>query len=284
MAHFYMDDYFQEFSEYLADNYATELLQGDVESIYKSLIDDGNKADVTNGLADLFKETDVHYTFTLQAFFFYYLLYLLGPKNVKLKWFKSKWASRVNDYVEFSNMPIQAECRIVYDLDEDNFDGITDVDLGELNFIRNIKLPSTIEHFEIGSVWDNRAYNILDLSNVSNDFFKRERGWQGWSLFEKGIRISGSCITKVILPPNLKAIPNRFFSYCRKLKELTLPASLTRIESMAFEGCESLHEINYLGTKEQWKQMSRSTSWRRDSIIERVNCSDGAIILTRGRI
>ena len=83
--HFYMDDYFQEFSQYLIDNYQAKLISGDVESIYYDLIDDSNEADVTNGLADLFKQTDIHYTFTLQVFFFYYLLCVLGPKNVKLK-------------------------------------------------------------------------------------------------------------------------------------------------------------------------------------------------------
>lgn len=285
MAHFYMDDYFQEFSKYLADNYAKELINGDIESIYEDLIDENNEADVTNDLADLFKEAaDRYYTYTLQVFFFYYLLYLLGPKNVKLKWFKLIW-DRDTDRVAFG-ISIQLECRRVYDLDESNFDDITDVNLGELNFIRNIKLPSTIKHFEIDSIWDNRKYNIIDLSNISKDFFiSSSREWHSsYTFTEKGIKISDSCITKVILPPNLEIIPDRFFSYCWKLKEITLPASLTKIGSMAFEGCESLREINYLGTKEQWKQMSRPTSWRRESAIERVNCSDGVIILTKKQI
>ena len=273
---FYMDDYFQEFSQYLYDNYKAELVKGDVEGIYKDMIDDDNEADVKNGLANLFKETDAHYTSVLQVLFFYYSLYVLGPKNVKLKWFKLNY-DRNRDRVAFNNVPIQVECRRVYDLDESNFDGVADVNLSELNFIRNIKLPSTIEHFEIRCIWDNRKYNIIDLSNILPDkFFVRK--WNNISMSYKGIEIQHSCITKVILPPNLEVIPRRFFSYCSKLKELTLPASLTRIESMAFEGCKSLHEINYLGTKEQWKQISRPTSWRRDSGIERVNCSDGTII------
>ena len=82
---FYMDDYFEEFSQYLIDNYQAELISGDVENIYKDMIDDNNEAAVRRDLANLFKETDVSYTFTLQVFFFYYLLYVLGPKNVKLK-------------------------------------------------------------------------------------------------------------------------------------------------------------------------------------------------------
>lgn len=279
MAHIYVDDYFQEFSAYLADNYAKELADGDVESIYYDLIDDSNEANVTRELDDLFKEADTHYTFILQFFFFYYLLYVLGPKNVKLKWFKQTW-DRNKDRVSFQ-IPIELECRRAYDLDESNFEGLTEVDLGEIDFIRNIKLPSTIEYFKIDSIWDNRKYNIIDLSNVSKEYFASRNDWYGRTLSRKGIGISNSCITKVILPSNLETIPSRFFSYCTELKELTLPASLTRIESMAFEGCESLHEINYLGTKEQWKQMSRPTSWRRESAIERVNCSDGTIILTK---
>lgn len=275
--HFYMDDYFEEFSQYLIDNYQAELISGDVESIYKDMIDDNNEAAVTRDLHDLFKGTDRHYTFTLQVFFFYYLLYVLGPKNVKLKWFKLSW-DRNKDRVAFSNVPIEVECRRVYDLDESNFDGVTDVDLGELNFIRNIKLPANIENFGIGSILNNRKYNIIDLSNILPDkFFVRK--WNNTSKSYEGINLLGSCITKVILPSNLEVIPSGFFRYCHKLKEITLPASLTKIESMAFDECFSLHEVNYLGTKEQWKQMSRPTSWRRASAIERVNCSDGVIIL-----
>ena len=276
MAHVYVDDYFQEFSKYLYDNYKAELVKGDVESIYYDLIDDSNEANVTRDLADLFKDVDTHYTFILQFFFLYYSLYVLGPKNVKLKWFKQTW-DRNKDCVSFQ-VPIELECRRAYDLDESNFDGLTEVDLGEIDFIRNIKLPSTIKYFKIDSIWDNRKYNIIDLSNVSKECFVARSEWYNRTLSRTGIGISHSCITKVILPSNLEFIPRRFFIYCSELKELTLPASLTEIGSMAFEGCKSLQEINYLGTKEQWKQMSRPTSWRRESAIERVNCSDGTII------
>jgi len=278
---FYMDDYFQEFSEYLVDNYAQELIDNDVEGIYKKLMDRNNEKKITYDLNDLFKQTDYHYSYSLQVFFFYYLLYILGPKNVKLKWFKSSHGGRVSEYVDFQ-VPIQFECRNVYDLDESNFDGITDVDFGEVNFIRNIKLPSTIQHFEINGNWDNRGYNILDLSKISNEFFiNARRDWYELPLCfsMKGISVRSSCITKVILPPNLEVIPNDFFGYCKKLKEITLPESLIKISSMAFEGCKSLQEINYLGTKEQWKQVARSSSWRRSSAIKIINCSDGIIKL-----
>ncbi len=47
----------------------------------------------------------------------------------------------------------------------------------------------------------------------------------------------------------------------------------------AFYYCEWLTSINYNGTIEEWNNISKDSSWRYDSSIMYIVCSDGTITL-----
>lgn len=50
------------------------------------------------------------------------------------------------------------------------------------------------------------------------------------------------------------------FLCCKNLKSVTLPLSLKKIKMSAFEGCESLSEVKYAGTKKDWKKVEIDNS------------------------
>ena len=81
-------------------------------------------------------------------------------------------------------------------------------------------------------------------------------------------------LSEVVLPSTLKSIGNEAFSYTRSLNQINihegvttlnrgtfsysnirsikLPASLELIANGAFQGCDSLRTVEYMGTEEQW--------------------------------
>lgn len=92
-----------------------------------------------------------------------------------------------------------------------------------------------------------------------------------------------TALTDVVMPENLEKINELAFWLCRSIKVLELPASLTYLEH-SFLRCESLHEILFDGTKEEWNKVTKDGYWNYDYNASdqlvvrpmRVYCSDGA--------
>ena len=57
----------------------------------------------------------------------------------------------------------------------------------------------------------------------------------------------------------LQTLGKEVFSYCVRLKTITLPKSLKEIGPNIFFYCQNLKDIVYLGTKEDWNMMKIET-------------------------
>jgi len=68
------------------------------------------------------------------------------------------------------------------------------------------------------------------------------------------------------------------FANMRLLEKVTLPDTLTRIESKAFLNCEALKDIFFAGTMEQWKAIQKSANWNEGTGEYTVHCADGDIL------
>ncbi len=86
-----------------------------------------------------------------------------------------------------------------------------------------------------------------------------------------------SSLTSVTIPDSVTSIGNSAFAYCSSLTSITIPNSVTSIGDSAFSGCMSLTSINYGGTKEQWNNISKSSSWKYFTGSFTVYCTDGEI-------
>lgn len=58
-------------------------------------------------------------------------------------------------------------------------------------------------------------------------------------------------LEEIIMPDSVKTIGNKAFSGCGRMEWISLPADLT-IAPNAFDGCDSLTDIYYAGTEEEW--------------------------------
>ena len=89
-------------------------------------------------------------------------------------------------------------------------------------------------------------------------------------------------VTELVIPETAdgKPITTLLFGAYQNfsaLQKVTIPASVTTIESSAFNGCESLVEIRFGGTVEQWNSITKGEHWNAETGAYTVYCSDGEI-------
>ena len=80
-----------------------------------------------------------------------------------------------------------------------------------------------------------------------------------------------------IFPASVTTIGSYAFYGFSNLTTVTIPTTITSIKNYAFSYCTSLTNINYSGTTEQWNQISKDSSWNKDSVALTVNCTNGTI-------
>ena len=65
------------------------------------------------------------------------------------------------------------------------------------------------------------------------------------------------------------------FEDCGSLTSIIIPNSVTSIGTWVFVGCRSLKDINFEGTKAQWKAIEKDGSWDSNTRDYTVHCTDG---------
>lgn len=63
-------------------------------------------------------------------------------------------------------------------------------------------------------------------------------------------------ITDIILPNSIGRLPEELFAGCTNLKRVTIPRGVNCILRGAFEDCNSLEDIYYEGTEEEWHNIN----------------------------
>lgn len=54
---------------------------------------------------------------------------------------------------------------------------------------------------------------------------------------------------------------------------------MIKIDQFAFDVCQNLIELDFLGTKEEWNKIQLDPNWNENSALERIKCADGVITL-----
>ena len=76
---------------------------------------------------------------------------------------------------------------------------------------------------------------------------------------------------------SLKINSSSVFARCSSLTSVLISKHTTNIGNMTFDGCESLIDIRYTGTIEQWQEIKLGTCWNRDVPTKIVHCTDGDV-------
>ena len=84
-------------------------------------------------------------------------------------------------------------------------------------------------------------------------------------------------ITSCEIHKDTKVIYYGAFASCKSLTSLTIPIAVTNIGSFTFRFCNSLTNINFEGTIEQWKAIIKVIGWDDSTGLYTIYCTDGQI-------
>ena len=86
-----------------------------------------------------------------------------------------------------------------------------------------------------------------------------------------------SNLTSITIPNSVTSIGVWAFSNCSNLTSITIPNNVTSIGVRAFSGCKLLNTIQYDGTMQEWKSISRGFLWKKGVPAKVVHCIDGDV-------
>ena len=85
-------------------------------------------------------------------------------------------------------------------------------------------------------------------------------------------------LTSITIPDSVTSIGDYAFGWCISLTSIDIPNSVTSIDG-AFYECRSLTSITFEGTVEQWKAITKGSTWNFGVPATEVICSDGVVKL-----
>lgn len=95
-------------------------------------------------------------------------------------------------------------------------------------------------------------------------------------IIEDGAFALCTSLEEISIPDGVEVIEEGIFSGCTGLKTLNIHAGVTAMDVYTLQCCSGLTDVNYSGTKEQWKVLSADMDNEyRDRIV--IHCSDGDI-------
>lgn len=129
--------------------------------------------------------------------------------------------------------------------------------------LQTAKLSSALT--QIGESTFSGCDNLEQISNFENITTIKKYAFKGC----KGL-------LKMEIPENVQTIGMNAYEGCSILKTVIIPVSVTEIQKNAFKDCLSLKEINYTGTKAQWKAIEVAENEKLLSCT--IHCTDGDIL------
>ena len=153
--------------------------------------------------------------------------------------------------------------------------------------IEEVEIPDTVT--EIGSY---AFHNFLELKKINIPNSVTRIGLGAFLLCKSLVSVTipnsvtsiesyafsrCSSLTSIIIPESVTSIDEWAFSGCSSLTSITIPESVTSIGYYAFCDCSSLTNITYNGTQSQWNKISKKSTWKDNSAIKTITCTDGVI-------
>ena len=151
-----------------------------------------------------------------------------------------------------------------------------DVTIENCSALGEVNVDSQVDYFYLANcpaltylTMDDgvEEYIIKDCNNIA--YAKLSRMDIPDSIFEGNTKIK-----TVIIPEGVTSIGSYAFRNCTSLKSIDIPASVTTIgiQTFSFSGIES---INFAGTKDQWKEITKTFYYDVFPNGTIVNCQDG---------
>lgn len=89
---------------------------------------------------------------------------------------------------------------------------------------------------------------------------------------------SNMSITDMVIPEGVTTIGYSALRGCHNLTRLVLPTTLKSYDDVCFDDCPQLAYIDYLGTMDQWRKVSKGGyQWMSGENIYQIRCTDGIL-------
>ena len=85
-------------------------------------------------------------------------------------------------------------------------------------------------------------------------------------------------VESCVVHENTKVIAANAFASCKNLTSITISASVKNMGEKIFDGCTKFTTINYDGTMEDWKSVSKHGKWDDKLKTYTIHCTDGDIV------
>lgn len=121
--------------------------------------------------------------------------------------------------------------------------------------LESVTLGSGVE--KLGNDWILNCRRLADItvspenssfSSVDGVLFNKDKN-------ELSAYPIGNKRSSYTIPDGVEKIGKKAFYGCRYIESLTIPVSVAEIEASALGNCYDIRTINYLGTREQWKEV-----------------------------
>ncbi len=154
------------------------------------------------------------------------------------------------DYSAFSGCTSLQEITI-----PDSVTTVYDTAFSNCTSLESITIGSGVEN--LGNGWIDSCRRLANIivspenktySSVDGVLFNKDKS----ELLAYPIGNKRSSYT---IPDGVTKIDQKAFYGCRYIETLTIPASVKEIEDSALGNCYDIRTINYLGTREQWKEV-----------------------------
>jgi len=121
----------------------------------------------------------------------------------------------------------------------------------------------------ISGVMRRAPMYVITLGDTASEVIKLpQKGINKWGNevdvvgFRPGVFQGNDKVTDIILHSGVWGIPDAAFKGCTNLKRLTIPKNVKKIGQDVFAGCDSLEDVYYEGTREDWEKIEIYTGKR----------------------
>ncbi len=131
--------------------------------------------------------------------------------------------------------------------------------------LKNILLPRGLRHIGDSAFKECRALTYINIpSSVET--------------FGKAVYKNCSSLESAVIPASREDLYLDEFALCTSLKKIYLPSTLKQISGYGVIGsCESLEEIIFSGTVEQWNSLEKNDEWNVGAPAFKIICTDGEV-------
>lgn len=119
---------------------------------------------------------------------------------------------------------------------------IPDYAFDQCSSLQRVSMPNSVTN--IGKSAFTNCKNLQEIT-LSNEITEIGPG-----------AFIGSALTEIKIPDKVTIIDSRAFGECSHLESITIPKSVQKIGWAAFSGCDSLADVYYSGTSQEWSQIN----------------------------